>query len=277
MPKKDSRAESSSSLFDTIMKVPLFLCHNVIFGSIHFKLTVYYCTIIIGSLLQSLNLTPNSYFASKKNIFNVYFVKIGWAWTIGLLVPLICLNLRKKLSTIEIVSQHLSRLLVASIFWFMWTKLFVTIELYTGECQDSNHSVTTYSACKKAGLQWTIGHDISGHVFLLMYSLLMINEEIRAYVCGGKTSTDALETEPQTFDRLVTMIHATLPFLLACLTIIWELMLLSTSLYFHTMLHKIEAALIATFSWYITYQIWYQPNSTHVFVPATPKTIEKSS
>jgi hypothetical protein len=41
---------------------------------------------------------------------------------------------------------------------------------------------------------------------------------------------------------------------LGILTLIWEMMLLSTFLYFHLMLHKLIAAIFAIIAWFLTYK-----------------------
>jgi hypothetical protein len=48
-------------------------------------------------------------------------------------------------------------------------------------------------------------------------------------------------------------------------------MLLSTALYFHHTAHKLVAAGIAVFFWYITYYQWYQPDSPSLLRPLSPK------
>jgi hypothetical protein len=57
---------------------------------------------------------------------------------------------------------------------------------------------------------------------------------------------------------------------LAALTILWEFMLLSTALYFHDTLHKIAAAGLAVFFWYITYYVWYRRDSPSLLYPSSP-------
>lgn len=293
--KSDQSSPSSScctslkNISSCLLKAPLFLCHNIIFGPIKFKLIVYFSFIIIGSLLQALNLAPNSYFSSKKNIFNVYFAKFAWGWTLAILAPFIYLNLRQKLSTLEILSQHLSRLLIGSFIWYTLTNLFTRIELETGSCKHSSFSDATKFECIKNGHAWNEGHDISGHIFLLMYAVLIINEELQAYdrcykiptskskVPNDEATTNEVEVQNKLVEKLASIVHMILPSFAAFLTILWEFMILSTSLYFHTMLHKIEGGIIATICWWITYRLWFQENSKSFIIPATPKSSSTSS
>lgn len=124
---------------------------------------------------------PKSYFARSDNLFNVYFVKIGWFWTLLFTMPFVyftnftlcCGNLQKFLQ------NHMPRLIIATIFWFSWTSLFSVVENSYGRCNYKGYE--TKRGCLKAGNFWS-GFDISGHVFILIYSSLVLIEEARPII-----------------------------------------------------------------------------------------------
>lgn len=181
----------------------------------------------------------------------------------------------------EILTNHLSRLFVATGIWYVITSLFVFIESRTGSCQHEEWRGATRYVCLKQGYQWQEGTDFSGHTFLLLYAILIINEEVKAYRKGAKkidqadqktaevTAEGAPNPSKETFEiykHLIRFIYIAL----GGLTVLWEFMLLSTALYFHHTLHKIFAACFAVLSWYLTYYVWYQPHSTSPLYPSKP-------
>ena len=281
--KPEEEKKSILNKIITFIREPsLYFCQNIIFGPTGFKLIVAFVIIIIGSLLKRYDLVPQSYFSVKTNIFNRYFAKLGWGWTIGLLGPFIYLTLMTTRTTKEIVANHLSRLLVATGIWLVVTSLFVFIESRTGTCNHQGFQGATRYVCLKGGHKWDEGIDFSGHTFLLLYAILIINEEVKAYRKGvkkiDKTEQQTSEVTPdgttnptketfQIYQHLIRVVYIAL----GVLTVLWEFMLLSTALYFHHTLHKIAAGICAVFFWYNTYYVWYQPRSTSLLCPAKPE------
>ena len=268
-------------VYHIVRDLVLFFCRRIIFGPAIFKLLVSFAIIIIGSILKSLNLAPSSYLSSKNNIFNQYFAKLGWAWTIGLLIPFIYLTLITKYNHYQIITRHLVRMLIATGVWYIITLIFVRFEAYTGSCKHVDMRGVSRRVCLSGGHEWQEGHDFSGHTFLLLYSLLIINEEVKSYDKGTKKVDDASKVARDSgdaesngeqqrleiFSKLIRIVYVSL----AGLTILWEFMLLSTALYFHHTLHKIAAASLAVFFWYITYYVWYRPDGTSLLYPSSPK------
>ncbi len=270
-------------VYHIIRDLVLFFCRRIIFGPAKFKLLVAFFIITIGSIFRANGLSPDSYFSSKKNIFNLYFAKLGWAWTIGLLGPFIYLTLITTHNYYQILTRHLVRLLVATGVWYIITFLFVRLEEYTGSCEHVDMRSASRKVCVSEGHTWQEGHDFSGHTFLLLYALLIINEEVKSYDKGTKKVDQANATSQnpsgdtsanidQQNWELVSKIIRILYVLLAALTILWEFMLLSTALYFHETVYKLLAGVVAVFFWYITYYVWYRPDTHHhsLLYPATP-------
>ncbi|CAF1205700.1 unnamed protein product [Adineta ricciae] len=267
--------------YHIIRDLILFFCRRVIFGPPIFKLFVSFTIIVIGSLLRSFDLAPNSYFSLKTNFFNRYFAKLGWGWTMGLLIPFVYLTLITTHNQYQIITRHLSRLFVATSIWFIVTTLFARFEELTGMCKHEDLRSASRRACVKGGHEWQEGYDLSGHTFLLLYALLIINEEVKSYDKGTKKVDQASSAANAKGDALSEVKHEYLQIIskvirlnyvaLAALTILWEFMLLSTALYFHYTLHKIFAAMIAVFFWYITYYVWYRLENSPLLRPSAPK------
>ncbi|KIW06497.1 uncharacterized protein PV09_02932 [Verruconis gallopava] len=141
-----------------------------------------------------------SYFAQKRNIFNVYFVKKGWFWTtvaFFLFVfthPSLGAPLRPSISRRRL--QAILRWVVATTIWIFVTQWFFGPAIIDrgfrwtgGVCEVLADSGTraemsktteyfTAKACKVAGGKWTGGHDISGHVFLLILGSALLWMEV---------------------------------------------------------------------------------------------------
>jgi hypothetical protein len=70
---------------------------------------------------------------------------------------------------------------VATGIWYVVTSLFVRIEAFTGKCKHWMYPEAPRHVCLQSGQEWQEGHDISGHTFLLLYALLIIDEEVIVY------------------------------------------------------------------------------------------------
>ncbi|PKS10389.1 hypothetical protein jhhlp_002140 [Lomentospora prolificans] len=138
-------------------------------------------------------ISPPSYFAHKGNVFNRYFVKQGWVWVTGsfalfaLTHPALATGARKL--------QAFTRYGLVTLWWFLVTQWFFGpalidrgFRLTGGACQVVTEKVEegeadpaeffTAVACKAAGGRWMGGHDISGHVFLLVLGSGFLLQEV---------------------------------------------------------------------------------------------------
>ena len=162
-----------------------------------------------------------SYFAMKKNVFNVYFVKIGWFWCTLALAFFTLFVSQGSLATdtspttnattlrteaddrVRRRWQTLFRYLTATSLWVLVTQWFFgpalidrSFKLTGGICQLANEELAkadtkrqanvamavSHAACKMAGGRWRGGHDISGHVFLLVLGSGMLWMEMLPYL-----------------------------------------------------------------------------------------------
>lgn len=231
------------AIYDWVLMPPLY------------KAAVYWIVVLAGSFIHDFVPLPQSYLSNKRNVFNVYFVKIGWGWTLGLLIPFISLtsSVYTSLNPTAIL-RHLSRLAVATFGWYFWVNLFNCIEELTGMCE-GEETLTSKKSCHLQGYHWD-GFDVSGHIFLLTYSALVISEEIQV-----ERWWSAEQRNPRESSRGATLISPLVKVLFICaslLLVLWEFMLVCTTVYFHTTVQKVVGALIALFTWYASYRIWYE-------------------
>ena len=250
-------------------------------------LAVYPSTLLLGSLFSLLepnaraapysavsqshpsNLAP-SYFAQKRNIFNVFFVKIGWFWTTLAFAIFLLLHPSTGPSGGLVLNrrrlQGLLRWALVTVWWAALTQWFFGPPLidrgfrYSGgqcellrseegrESMSDKREFFTAAACKLAGGQWKGGHDISGHVFLLVLGSLFLWMEILPAVAGRETrmvkrkggdvitADREADSEREREDKDARL-GLSVPLVVAGLS--WW-MLLMTAAYFHTWVEKVS-------------------------------------
>ncbi|KAL3319089.1 fat storage-inducing transmembrane protein 2 [Cichlidogyrus casuarinus] len=137
---------------------------------------------------------------------------------------------------------------------------------------------TNKRLCHNHGGNW-MGFDISGHCFLMILCNLWIMEELRVmnywnkladalYPTGRTDSEDRnmltpqlaqlkpnqLKTMRSSFNRLSNLLRMTFNFL-SILLMLWDFILLTTVIYFHTMPTKLLGCLFAIGCWFIGYRV----------------------
>lgn len=280
---------------EILVDLVMHLGKKTLFFDTNMKVGLYLGALIIISAIGDTIPLPKSYLARSDNLFNKYFVKIGWGWTLLLVLPyvamtsytLCCGNFKKMLQ------RNLPRILIATCMWYFWTKFFNYIEYSYGRCAVSGFP--TKSGCLKAGHLWR-GFDISGHAFILIHSSLVLIEESRPIIKwetirdhlrnefynrspAGKDSQNS-EINPLRnlsdnelkylkflYERFTPMIRI-LFIGISALQLLWDVMLVCTMLYFHRMVEKFVSGVIAILVWYFTYRFWYPS----VLLPDTPGT-----
>ncbi|OQO03365.1 hypothetical protein B0A48_11623 [Cryoendolithus antarcticus] len=267
---------------------------TLVFGSLFSTLTVNSTLSPYSHLSQSY--APEhapSYFAKKSNIFNVYFVKQGWLWiTVAFLLFVFThASLGPKFDVTAFTRrrvQALARYTVITAFWIAVTQWFFGppivdrgFRLTGGQCAillsdreaareelGDVKEALTHAACKLHGGQWSGGHDISGHVFLLVVGSAMLWFEVlpavlglaglrqarRIQTEGGLVRSAAIETtEPGEKGIPVPKdvgwgVKATMTVAAASM---W--MLLMTAAYFHTWFEKFTGFVVASIALYVVY------------------------
>jgi hypothetical protein len=145
--------------------------------------------------------TAPSYFAKKTNVFNVYFVKRGWAWVTFAYYFFLFTHpstgppwtLKATLRRLRGMTRHA----MVTVWWIFVTQWFFgpaiidrSFILTGGQCElvqaaaegkvdmDPGRQFVTGLACKSVGGKWKGGHDISGHVFLLVLGSMFLFQEV---------------------------------------------------------------------------------------------------
>lgn len=271
----------ASSVLEIFALMIVHICKKILFFDTNLKIAVYLGALFLLSLIADVLTFPKSYFSRSDNVFNQYFVKIGWFWTLFLSVPYViltsyttCCGNRRMM-----VLTHLIRLLIATLFWYMWTTLFNVVETNYGRC---NHKMFSDKiTCLKNGHFWN-GFDISGHCFILIYSSLILIEEARA-INGWERIKDFIRDEKHarsvvdkslrnnplknlkmeelnilkiSYENYTPYVRGLL-IAMAVLQLLWDVMLVSTILYYHIMVEKFISGVIAIITWFVTYRVWY--------------------
>lgn len=161
------------------------------------------------------------YTAQPKNVFNEYFVKFAWGWNLALVTPFATLT---STYSAKKFFAALVRIGIATGIWYGLTNLFIII-------RKSSESDL----------------DISGHSFILVWGVLFIIEEAKSYNSWKSNFTGA--SKPSlTFIITLNLI------LLTAIVLLWDIMFLSTVVFYHTMAEKFLAVLFAEIAWILTYQ-----------------------
>ncbi|XP_058053509.1 acyl-coenzyme A diphosphatase FITM2 isoform X1 [Anopheles bellator] len=270
-----------TSIKEVLTMMVLHVCKKIIFFDTGLKVALYLGSLFIVSLIGDFLPYPKTYLARTDNLFNVYFVKMGWAWTLLFSFPYLAMTSVTLCcgDNQRLLRNHLPRLGIASVVWFVWTKLFNVIESSYGRC--SIRGFDSKTACLKAGHFWN-GFDISGHAFILIYSSLVLMEEARPII-GWESIKDLLRNEEHNrssndtsqsanplkglkdedlkalkyfYNRFTPTIR--LLFVgMTMLQLLWDVMLVGTMLYHHRMVEKVLSGIIAVVSWFVTYRAWY--------------------
>ena len=161
--------------------------------------------------VQTPGLAP-SYFARKDNLLNVLFVKRGWAWiTLAFFVfvwthPAVATTRRRTTAALRWAMVTAWWVFVTQWFFgpaiidrgFRWSggkcDVVETKVEVLGADGASTGDFVTASACKAVGGRWMGGHDISGHVFMLVLGSAFLLHEVgwviarwRGYVSEHRT------------------------------------------------------------------------------------------
>ncbi|KAI0393913.1 inositol phospholipid synthesis and fat-storage-inducing TM-domain-containing protein [Xylariaceae sp. FL0594] len=142
-----------------------------------------------------------SYFARKDNIFNVLFVKRGWLWITVAFAGFVASH--PAFRNTRRVAQAILRWALVTGWWIVVTQwcfgpplIDRGFRLTGGRCRIAYESVAqgtadprevvTAAACRHVGGRWSGGHDISGHVFLLVLgSCFLLGEVVWVIVRAG--------------------------------------------------------------------------------------------
>ncbi|XP_064640811.1 acyl-coenzyme A diphosphatase FITM2-like [Lineus longissimus] len=264
-PKKSIPGPTNIKQF--VIMIVLYICRKSLFLDTKYRIGIYLIGTSAGSMIFDVFAAPGSGFSRKDSFLNVYFAKFSWGWTFLLVGTFVFLTSRIYCcGEIKLVIKHLSRLLVGTAFWFFWTTGFQHVENATGMCTSTKFS--DKKSCSHGGHKW-FGFDTSGHAFLLIHCLLIISEEAKSFQNWDKIPVAIEEetdrprlTEMQlssaqiSYDDLSIYVKWSVVSL-TILTALWDIMLLGTIMYYHSMPQKLLGACFAILTWFVTYQFWY--------------------
>ncbi|KAL4965839.1 putative inositol phospholipid biosynthesis protein Scs3 [Aspergillus stella-maris] len=267
-------------------------------------LLLYPATLLLGSLFSVLSPTaqhpspdpssaefsasgtpssdPINYFARKDNIFNTYFVKIGWVWFTAAFASLL-LTYPPSPARGTRQMQAVLRWTFATAAWYLVTQWFFgpaiidrSFVITGGKCENAFAELgavhedkgvvggaasavagkeefgiyLTAAACKAAGGAWRGGHDVSGHVFMLVLVTAVLGIEafgVLALRGEGESGEKGEDAESGSDVK-----KWTLRFVFGITGLGWW-MLLMTAIWFHTWLEKANGLLIALGAIYTIY------------------------
>ncbi|KAK5046904.1 hypothetical protein LTR84_007258 [Exophiala bonariae] len=238
-------------------------------------------------LASELNTPSTNYFSGKKNIFNLYFVKIGWFWT-TLAFSLLQFTTRPPSSnTQKHYVQATLRYAIITLSWYLTTQWFFgpalidrSFQITGGHCEPQFYNeaglketleikmATSGPACKSAGGVWKGGYDISGHVFMLVLSSAFLLYEL--YIADRHSSHPSVS--PKAAARLaqdlteeerkavggwesgpVAKVRVWSRYFVYTVVALDLWMLMMTAIWFHTWLEKLSGLLLAGSTVWTTY------------------------
>ncbi|GAB1861688.1 UPF0517 transmembrane protein CG10671 [Camponotus japonicus] len=272
-----------SSIGLILITMLLHVCKKSLLFDTRLKVAIYCGMIFTISLIADFITMPRTYFSRSDNALNRYFVKWGWGWLLSVIIPWVALTAHTLgCGRRPILLKHLARVAFATFAWFFWTRLFYYIENNYGRCLNSRDiQMQSKIRCLQAGKFWS-GLDISGHAFILVYSSLILAEEGSSLV-GWEGIKDLVMREEHTrstptetsrgplrnlsdndLEFLKKAHQALTPYLrglfvaMTLQQLLWDIMLVSTTLYYHIMIEKFLASVAAIMTWYVTYKWWYK-------------------
>ncbi|KAI8070705.1 Fat storage-inducing transmembrane protein [Gongronella butleri] len=240
---------------------------------------LYVLSVVVAFAYSAVFSPPPSYFSNKRNIFNVVFVKQGWAWITLVYGAYSALVLSKRWTSKQQM-QSLARFLCVTLYWFIMTQWLFgpsfidrVYVLTGGGChpldgvlttlqqKDTLAQIFTQGHCRRMGGAWQGGHDVSGHCVMLIHASLMFWEELSwlFYNIPGYTS---LKTNTTNAWRAVNAV-------LGLLLVSWW-MLVMTAVYFHGHFELFTGCLFAVLGWAALY-LGLFPNVEQIGLP--PRTL----
>ncbi|EXJ89045.1 hypothetical protein A1O3_02109 [Capronia epimyces CBS 606.96] len=233
----------------------------------------------VASDLNVHHFHQTNYFAGKRNLINIYFVKMGWFWTTVAFVLLQSTTRPRASIAQKHYLQAALRYALVTFSWILTTQwcfgpalIDRSFTITGGQCaphQFNEASLTDVVKlsqinsgilCKASGGKWHGGHDISGHVFILvlssaflLYELYIadrhsthphVSPQAAAAVAHNMTDEERKAVGGWESERIAKIRIWSRYFLYGVVSLdLWMLMM--TAIWFHTWLEKLSGLLIA--------------------------------
>ncbi|XP_014220507.1 FIT family protein CG10671 [Trichogramma pretiosum] len=266
-----------SSVSLILVTMIVHVCKKSLLYDPKLKAGIYLILVLIGSILADVLPIPKTYFSKSNNIFNRLFIKWAWGWLLTTVGPWIIITAYTiGCGRRSYVIRHIARLVFATLAWIFWIQFFHFVETNYGRCVSKDKSLTTKVKCLQAGNMWS-SLDISGHAFIIIYSTLILAEEGYSFLGWEKikdslmheeynrknsneTNTNYLKNLPESDFSFLNKAYKDLtPYLrglfiaMTIQQLIWDVNLVATILYYHTMIEKFLGAVAAILTWYMSY------------------------
>lgn len=230
---------------------------------------------------------PPAWLADKRNVLNQYGVKLAWLWTTLAFVTFVAARIHaasRRSRTAEeraadaplLIVRPIVRYALATLWWYLLTQSTwfgsssaqapsITqrvLEFSGAQCvapdgESGFMAILEPELCRPGAVRaaagaprpyWHGGHDVSGHTFLLVHASLFLVETI-APVLPAVLSKRGHGVAKTT--RVTTAEQAATAFVLLLVTL-WAVMLLTTSVYFHTLPEKLSGLVFGLAGFMIT-------------------------
>lgn len=241
------------------------------------KIAYYITTLLALSTVQNyVDLPHLESLTGKHSILNQVFVKKGWGFTLAVFLPyrFVSLFLHPKLRVS--LTQLIVRSALTTFFFFIWCQvLFPAIDNFSATCIAGNETLTLPKAecLSTEGWQY-FSFDISGHSYLLIYCVLIMMEEskeiiyfvwLKSQLFGEATKNRKEDSSWPDLDEKqvkslrkrfskVSPVVAVTFFNMCALALLWDFMLVVTTLYYHTFAEKMIGTVLALLMWCFLYR-----------------------
>ncbi|KAL7746233.1 hypothetical protein RI367_004054 [Sorochytrium milnesiophthora] len=204
---------------------------------------------------------------AKRSLLNRYGIKLAWlhttwVWALVTAVSLFTAVPKYRLPTFLTL---LHPYVFSTVFWVLMTQSIPGV--YTsfidslflrsgGGCQVDGErldGIINAAACSVRRGQWTGGHDVSGHVFLLLLSMTLLLQTSWRSAAFARKNRHLLSTKDHGFYRTAYAASRTAVYSLMAL---WMLGLSVTSLYYHHFFEKLNAVIIVNAFYFLVYHLF---------------------
>lgn len=195
----------------------------------------------------------------KRSLFNQMFVKFGWGWTLGLLLPFQLFLVAIYRDRWHYLRNIVIKTTLTTAVFYVWCQvIFPAIEEFNGECkhEESVVAIDKRECIKTPEHTYRSSFDISGHAFLMSYCVLILMHE-------AEKIEDLLKAlrEPGKQENLVSNAsQIAAPFvavnfiLITILSLLWDFMIIITNIYFHTFTEIFVGVMLAILMFLTIYE-----------------------
>ncbi len=93
LPKKEINSTGDPTAGNFFLMILFSVFKKFVFAPTHIKIGIYMSALVVCSLINDFNIIGRDmYLAQKGNFVNVYFVKLGWLWTLLVCTPFVLMT-----------------------------------------------------------------------------------------------------------------------------------------------------------------------------------------